>query len=136
VETTFWVWLGLTANCAVCHDHKFDPITQKDFYSMAAFFRNTTQGALDGNIRDTAPVLLLPKPEDEARNKAIPAEIETAKQAVAARKKVLRASSTSGSRRPSPGLGQRSRQDRRPSFHLPLDDEKIEAVCSRASPSR
>src|SRR6185295_2876683 len=91
VETTFWVWLGLTANCAVCHDHKFDPVTQKDFYQMAAFFRNTTQGALDGNVRDTAPVLLITKPEDEKRHQAIPAELDAAKQALAARKKTLRA---------------------------------------------
>ena len=45
VETTGWVWLGLTANCCVCHDHKFDPISTREFYSMSAFFRNTTQGA-------------------------------------------------------------------------------------------
>src|SRR6202012_1244114 len=55
VETTSWVWLGLTANCAVCHDHKFDPITTKDFYAMSAFFRNTTQEHTDKNNRDTAP---------------------------------------------------------------------------------
>jgi len=67
VTTTSWVWLGLTANCAACHDHKFDPITQKDFYSMAAFFRNTTQPPKDGNVKDTKPVIYLPPAEDEKR---------------------------------------------------------------------
>jgi len=62
VDTTGTVFLGLTVGCATCHDHKFDPITQKDFYSMAAFFRNTTQKPLDGNISDTPPVLFNPLP--------------------------------------------------------------------------
>ena len=90
VETTSWVWLGLTANCAVCHDHKFDPVSTKDFYSMAAFFRNTTQGALDGNVRDTAPVLVLPKTEDESRWNAVPAELAAAKKSADERKSTLR----------------------------------------------
>jgi mono/diheme cytochrome c family protein len=90
VETTSWVWLGLTANCAVCHDHKFDPVTMKDFYSMAAFFRNTTQGALDGNVRDTAPVLVLPKSEDEPRWNALPDEIAASKKTADERKAALR----------------------------------------------
>jgi hypothetical protein len=55
VTTMSWVWLGLSANCAACHDHKFDPIKQKDFYSMAAFFRNTTQPAKDGNVKESRP---------------------------------------------------------------------------------
>jgi heat shock protein HspQ len=89
VETTSWVWLGLTANCAVCHDHKFDPITQKDFYAMSAFFRNTTQGALDGNIRDSAPVLRLPMGDDAKRWDALPAEIGAAKKTIEERKKAI-----------------------------------------------
>ncbi len=72
VTTTSWVWLGLTANCAACHDHKFDPITQKDFYSMAAYFRNTTQPASDGNVKDTKPVIYLPVAADEQRFAELP----------------------------------------------------------------
>ncbi|MEO6740452.1 MAG: DUF1549 domain-containing protein, partial [Chthoniobacteraceae bacterium] len=72
VTTTSWVWLGLTANCAACHDHKFDPISQKDFYSMSAFFRNTTQPPKDGNVKDTKPVLYLPSTADEPRYAELP----------------------------------------------------------------
>jgi hypothetical protein len=125
VETTFWVWLGLTANCAVCHDHKFDPITMKDFYSMAAYFRHTTQGALDGNIRDTAPVMVLPKTEDEKRYGEIPGEIETAKKAVAERKKTLRADFDKWlETATAESWDEEVAKIPPPVFHLPLDAEQ------------
>jgi hypothetical protein len=76
VETTTEVFLGETMGCAACHDHKFDPITQKDFYSMSAFFRNTTQPALDQNRSDAPPSILVPSPEDRTRWDALPGEIE------------------------------------------------------------
>ena len=83
VDTTGAVWLGLTVGCATCHDHKFDPIAQKDFYSMAAFFNNTTQEAMDGNVYDTPPALLLPPPNDEARWQELSIEEPAAQQQLA-----------------------------------------------------
>lgn len=89
VETTSWVWLGLTANCASCHDHKFDPITQKDFYAMSAFFRNTTQGGLDGNVKDgRGPVITVITDENDAKRwDALPELIKAAKASIETRKK-------------------------------------------------
>ena len=46
-ETTSAVWLGLTTGCAVCHDHKFDPIPQADYYRMASTFTTTVRGNVD-----------------------------------------------------------------------------------------
>lgn len=81
VETTSATWMGLTMGCASCHDHKFDPISMREFYAFAAYFRNTTQKAMDGNIATTPPVIYIPKPEDEARWGAIDAEIAAAQAA-------------------------------------------------------
>lgn len=53
-------FLGLTVGCSACHDHKFDPTSQKDFYSLSAFFNNTAEKAWDENIQDPPPVLRLP----------------------------------------------------------------------------
>ncbi|OYP34605.1 DUF1553 domain-containing protein [Rhodopirellula sp. MGV] len=79
VQTFGWVFLGLTTNCAQCHDHKFDPITMKDYYSLAAYFRNTTQGAKDGNRKEgVGPILYLPTDEDRPRWDALPNEIAAA----------------------------------------------------------
>ncbi len=66
-ETTSAVWLGLTTGCAVCHDHKFDPVSQKEFYSLAAFFNNTTQAVRDGNIANTPPIVVVPQMPDRER---------------------------------------------------------------------
>jgi Protein of unknown function (DUF1553)/Protein of unknown function (DUF1549) len=62
VETTAAVWLGQTFNCTRCHDHKFDPFTQKDFYSLKAFFNNV--GEQGDGAQDT---VTLPSQEIEDR---------------------------------------------------------------------
>jgi len=72
VNTTSTVWLGLTAGCAQCHDHKFDPITQRDYYQLFAYFNNTTQAGMDKNIPDTPPVIrLYPNEAAEQRHREL-----------------------------------------------------------------
>jgi hypothetical protein len=67
-ETTGTVWLGLTFTCARCHDHKFDPISQAEYYSLFAFF-NQTPVTGSGGSGQTAPVIDFGTPEQEAKRK-------------------------------------------------------------------
>jgi hypothetical protein len=65
VNTTATVWLGLTLGCAQCHEHKYDPFTQKDYYRLFAFFYNVPENGLDGRAGNAAPLLKLPTPDQQ-----------------------------------------------------------------------
>ncbi|MES2695184.1 MAG: DUF1553 domain-containing protein [Verrucomicrobiota bacterium] len=66
VEAFGATFLGLTTGCAACHDHKFDPFSQKDHYGLAAYLGNTAEKPWDLNIAEPLPVLRLPKDENKA----------------------------------------------------------------------
>ncbi|WP_435017465.1 PSD1 and planctomycete cytochrome C domain-containing protein [Tundrisphaera sp. TA3] len=74
VATTGTVWLGLTIQCAQCHTHKFDPITQREYYQFLAFFNNADE-----------PDLELPDPAIAAKRAEIAAEIRAREDALASR---------------------------------------------------
>ncbi len=66
VETTATIWLGLTMGCGRCHDHKYDPISQKDFYRYFAFFNTIAEKGLDGRTGNAEPVLTLTTPHEKS----------------------------------------------------------------------
>ena len=61
VETMGTLFLGLTLNCSRCHDHKYDPISQQDFYSLFAFFNNIAEAGLGPNNGNSPPFIPVPK---------------------------------------------------------------------------
>ncbi|MBO0699643.1 MAG: DUF1553 domain-containing protein, partial [Zavarzinella sp.] len=70
VDTTLQVWMGLTAGCAKCHSHKYDPISQKEYYQLFAFFNQTE----DADTPDERPKLPFPTKEQQEQVAKLQAE--------------------------------------------------------------
>jgi mono/diheme cytochrome c family protein len=71
VDTTFQVWMGLTVGCAKCHTHKYDPITQTEYYRLFAVFNQSA----DSDKEDERPTMPFPTPEQAAANRSVDSEI-------------------------------------------------------------
>ena len=73
VKTTGNVWMGLTMECAQCHDHKYDPISQKEYYQFYAFYNNNADPGMQTRNGNTAPMLEIypdhPKRRADLKNK-------------------------------------------------------------------
>jgi hypothetical protein len=82
VDTNGTVFLGLSTGCARCHDHKYDPIKQKHYYQLFAFFNSIDGPALDGNSARPGPVVKVPNPAQAA-------ELERLQQKAAALKRQI-----------------------------------------------
>ena len=79
LETTGTTWMALTFNCCRCHDHKYDPISQKEFYQMFSYFNSVDEaGILAGDSRNTEPILRLDTPERQARIAVLASELADA----------------------------------------------------------
>ncbi|MBL8818837.1 MAG: PSD1 domain-containing protein [Planctomyces sp.] len=86
VETTGLTWLGLTLNCCRCHDHKYDPISQREFYQLFAFFNSVEESGVlspvGKNTENTPPLLTLKTPETDAREAELESKLASAREAV------------------------------------------------------
>lgn len=80
VSTTSTVFLGLTMACAQCHDHKFDPITQKEFYQFYGYFNAVPENGLDGGKGNAGPLISLGTPEQETKLAALHLAVQKAEQ--------------------------------------------------------
>lgn len=114
VDTVGTVWLGLTVGCARCHDHKYDPVSQRDYYGLFAYFNNVPEWGLGPNNGNSPPLITLPAnwPNlSDEENRAItpkPYELVTTQTSVV---------------RPKPGnaktvMVMHERKERRPTYLL------------------
>ncbi len=85
VETTSTVFLGLTLGCARCHNHKYDPLLQKDFYSMFAFFNSLPELGRGMKYGNTPPMVAAPTPEQQSQVDALERKINAAQKALTSR---------------------------------------------------
>jgi hypothetical protein len=78
VETTSAAFLGLTLGCARCHNHKYDPFTQKEFYQLFAYFNNVPERGQAFKYGNSPPVIAAPTPDQEARLAALEHDLSAA----------------------------------------------------------
>jgi hypothetical protein len=127
VETTATVWLGLTLGCARCHDHKFDPVSQKEFYQLFAYFNNVPEQGRAFKYGNSPPTIASPTQEQQAQLAALDARLAQAQtqwgvvgEALAAAEREWEKQGPTGQWYPSRGL----------SFHLPADSNLPKGVRS------
>src|SRR5579864_7597958 len=82
VDTTSTVWLGLTVGCARCHDHKFDPFTQKEYYQLFAYFHNVPERGKAIKYGNSPPLIASPTPEQQEQLKQLEATLASAEDDV------------------------------------------------------
>ncbi|MGH9720787.1 MAG: DUF1553 domain-containing protein [Bryobacteraceae bacterium] len=82
VETTSTVFMGLTMGCARCHDHKYDPLKQKEFYEFFAFFNTIAEKGLDGRTGNAEPRMTLPSGQQKALLEELTQAVKSKEKAV------------------------------------------------------
>ncbi len=85
-NTTATAFMALTIECASCHDHKFDPISQKEYYQLTSFFNNVHELGVIGNDKNFGPTVLLPKTDTENKLSKLSEEIDQVKSHIQMRK--------------------------------------------------
>lgn len=122
VETTATAWLGLSAGCARCHDHKYDPLSQREFYQLFAFFNNVPEKGIDGRSGAARPFIDVPNPAVQRQLDALTSElqaIDNSAAASAARSEALTKQIESlRSKLTTPVMVMQERSERKPTWLL------------------
>lgn len=78
VDTTFTVWMGLTMGCARCHDHKFDPLTQREYYEVFSLFNNVPEKGRALKYGNSPPYIPAPTPQQQKQLATLDADLAAA----------------------------------------------------------
>jgi len=128
VSTTSTVWLGLTIGCAQCHDHKFDPITQKEFYQFYAFFNKVAENGLDGRDGNAVPVAKAPAAGQRERLDAIAKRITGIQHQITAREKASEPNALAWAKEAATKLGDKSFAPADLAVHFTFDETTGDSV--------
>ena len=128
VNTFGTTFLGLTVGCAECHDHKYDPLSQREFYQLYAFFDDVRETGLDGFHGNAAPTIGVPTPSQTAELMKLAAVEQEKKQALDHLLPKLQSTAEDWARQlaevdPTPVP--------RPQFEFTLDGDVIDSVTGR-----
>jgi hypothetical protein len=119
VETTATVWLGLTLGCARCHEHKFDPISQKEFYQVFALFNNVPENGRAIKYGNSPPFIPAPTRRQQEHLAELDREVTAAEKRFAAMEKESAAAQAKWERMVSPA--ERWTPGRGLTAHFPLE---------------
>ncbi|MDH3709020.1 MAG: DUF1553 domain-containing protein [Cyclobacteriaceae bacterium] len=125
-ETAGTAFLGLTMNCARCHDHKFDPVSQKDYYQFAAFFNNIKELGMTGDDGNYGPMLALTDAETDKITAFLDQEIGREEQRRDTLTRNLKVASVPGQTTASPPK----------IVHLPLDQIRNQRRSDLRDPAK
>lgn len=129
VDTTATVWLGLTVGCARCHDHKFDPVTQKEYYGLFSFFNNLDEKGRVFKYGNSPPLVKAPTRDQQRRLQALGGQLAAAEGAFAALEDELAARQAQWAESFQPD-GPTSWAPRAGlTAHFPLDGDAVETVA-------
>ena len=126
-ETAATAFLGLTLNCARCHDHKFDPISQEEYYQMATFFNNVKELGMTGDDGNYGPMMLLLSEQERSKMEAFQKTIKANEDKLQLTKEEITSTETF--------VNQLSaiNQPRKAVVHLPLDSKKEQTIKGRTN---
>ena len=108
VETTGAVWLGLTVGCTRCHDHKYDPLSQKEFYQLFAYFNNIPEYGRAIKEGNSPPFVLAPTDDQQRQLEQLELQVAAARRDVAADQAPLREGQQQWEQTGPPGLASAS----------------------------
>ncbi len=102
VDTTSTVWMGMTTGCARCHDHKYDPITQKEYYQLVDYFNDVAESGRATRPGNSEPWIKTPTRVQRAKLATFEAKVSQARAALQKAEPVIRLAQAAWEKRPAP----------------------------------